>query len=106
MTGNELLQDGPRVTACTVRLTSSQTSCLFDLARSAYMSKEHFMRARAGLVSGICRVCACTEHAPCADGCEWADPSFTLCSRCAEYLGSNQRDQWRVVGLALRGPDG
>ncbi len=35
---------------------------------------------------GVCRVCGCTEDAPCDDGldtCYWADPSETLCSVCA-----------------------
>lgn len=34
--------------------------------------------------SGVCQVCGCTELDPCPGGCVWANPSATLCSRCAQ----------------------
>jgi hypothetical protein len=39
-------------------------------------------RANAGSW-GVCRVCGCTDLRACADGCSWANPEHTLCSRCA-----------------------
>lgn len=31
---------------------------------------------------GTCRVCGCTHHQPCLEGCAWADRAQTLCSAC------------------------
>jgi ParB family chromosome partitioning protein len=33
---------------------------------------------------GTCRVCGCTEHDPCPEGCGWADAGRTLCTSCVE----------------------
>lgn len=34
------------------------------------------------LLGGICRVCGCTHHDPCPEGCGWA--AEDLCTACAE----------------------
>jgi hypothetical protein len=40
---------------------------------------------RAGVEPGPqCRVCECTEDAPCPDGCHWVEAD--LCSACARRL--------------------
>lgn len=34
--------------------------------------------------TGACRVCGCTEHFACPEGCSWVEPD--LCSECAQEL--------------------
>ena len=50
--------------------------------------------------AGACRICDCTESAPCMDAwghtCAWIDRTRTLCSNCAEIAVLNA--QW---GAAL-----
>lgn len=40
------------------------------------------MMARDLEVEASCRVCGCSDDAPCEGGCEWVEED--LCSRCAE----------------------
>lgn len=35
-------------------------------------------------LSGICRVCGCTDDNACEEGCIWVDKEHTLCSTCGE----------------------
>ena len=36
-------------------------------------------------MTGVCRVCACTEEEPCGPiGCTWVEPD--LCDHCAEFV--------------------
>lgn len=37
---------------------------------------------KKGPVSGICRVCGCTDAFACNGGCHWMDAKHTICSRC------------------------
>lgn len=39
-----------------------------------------------------CRLCACTWHSPCAEGCFWVEGD--LCSNCSELM-----EQWPVLLL-------
>lgn len=36
----------------------------------------------ADLKAGTCRLCGCTDSAPCDGGCSWVDDHHTLCSSC------------------------
>ncbi len=88
------------ITIATLRGTSEQHALLKRMAKDAALSMNDFLLARAGLVPGICRVCACTEEHGCPEGCSWADGSQTLCSICAESL--EERDQWPILGMTLK----
>lgn len=44
------------------------------------------MKACEVVISGVCRVCGCTEAAPCIDmegdfRCAWVDAEHTLCDK-------------------------
>lgn len=38
-----------------------------------------------------CEVCKCTDLHACRDGCAWVDPTYDLCSTCAETVVGIQR---------------
>jgi len=45
----------------------------------------------AGIRSGVCRHCGCTDEHGCDQGCSWVDAAHTVCSACVD----------RVVGALL-----
>ena len=40
------------------------------------------------MTPGLCRYCACSETNPCIYGCAWTDDTRTLCSVCADAVGT------------------
>jgi hypothetical protein len=54
------------------------------------------------MARATCRVCGCTEYAPCPGGCSWVDSTHTLCSACCETAPLvDPKDQHRPHDEAL-----
>lgn len=53
-----------------------------DCYRYDQADKAARPRARKAPVSGVCRVCGCTDLEACDGGCSWVDAAHTLCSEC------------------------
>ncbi len=51
-------------------------------------------------MTGVCRICGCTESTPCAGGCAWTDAAQTLCSTCLD-AGETAAELVRVLGITL-----
>jgi len=81
-------------TTQTVNLTlpTPYVNRLLHLAGERGTSLSELLRARLGLVAGVCQACGCTDECGCPDGCSWSDDNENLCSRCAKFLEG--RDQF------------
>lgn len=60
-----------------VRLSAAELAQLLDHITTL----SEVLLAELG---AFCRVCGCTEHTPCEDGCWWVEAD--LCSSCAALL--------------------
>jgi len=54
----------------------------------AYVEDGAWQTLRYSVPPGLamCRGCGCTTRWGCAPPCAWADPSGTICTRCAERM--------------------
>jgi hypothetical protein len=58
----------------------------------------------AGISSPLCRICGCSEHSPCANGCAWdRDPLGPRCSACPPDTAPPDTADGRATSASLQG---
>lgn len=52
--------------------------------RAAEVKGSPMLEAIASAQKGVCRICKCSDAAPCKGGCAWVDENENLCTACVE----------------------
>jgi hypothetical protein len=96
----------------TTAFTAVMGACQVTLVDPAWANTETLwivLQEAAGLTSDLCRICGCSEHSPCANGCAWVpDPVGPRCSACPadgtpSGRGSAAAVDGRVTGASVIG---